>query len=98
MKVRIYNPTKTAMQSGKANTKFWLLVPVEEERTRSINYLTGWTSTNNTAMQLKLKFKTKEDAVEYAKSNNYQYEIDEPEEATIKKKSYAENFTAPILN
>jgi len=93
MKVRIYKPTKSAMQSGKKNTKKWLLVPIEENNARSLNPLMGWTSSDNTSTQLKIFFASKEEAAEYAKSEGFQYEIDEPEISPVKKKSYAENFT-----
>ena len=94
MKVRILKPSKSAMQSGLENTKLWIIEPIEEERTRSIDSLTGWTSSNNmTVSQLKLKFKNKEEAIKYAESQNWQYIVYEPETATIKRKSYADNFT-----
>lgn len=93
MKVRIYKPAKSAMQSGKNNIKKWLLVPVEEENVRSVNPLMGWTSAGNTVSQLKLFFASKEAAVAYAASKKFDYEVIEPEVFLPKKKSYAANFT-----
>lgn len=93
MKVRIYKPTKSAMQSGKQNTKKWLLVPIEEKKVRSVNPLMGWTSVDNTESQLKLYFATKEEAEQYAKSQKFDYIIEEPKASSVKKKSYAANFT-----
>ena len=93
MKVRIYRPTKNAMQSGIKNTKKWLLVPIEEKNNRSLNPLMGWTSVGDTASQLKLTFASKDDAVKYAINRNFEYEIEEPKISSLKKKSYAENFT-----
>jgi hypothetical protein len=93
MKVRIYRQTKSAMQSGKNNIKKWLLVPIEEENIRSLNPLMGWTSADNTQSQLKLFFASKEAAIDYAKSQKFDYEIEEPEISSVKKKSYAANFT-----
>lgn len=93
MKVRIYRPTKSAMQSGKNNMKKWLLVPIEEENLRSLNPLMGWTSVDNTQSQLRLFFATKEAAIDYAKSQKFDYEVEEPEISSVKKKSYAANFT-----
>ncbi len=93
MKVRIYRPTKSAMQSGKNNMKKWLLVPVEQENVRSLNPLMGWTSVGNTESQLKLSFSTKEAAIEYAKSQKFEFEVEEPEVSSVKKKSYSANFT-----
>jgi hypothetical protein len=93
MKVRILRPAKSAMQSGRKNTKKWWLVPVEQENTRSINPLMGWTSAANTKSQLKLSFPSKEAAIEYAKSQKFDFEVEEPEISSIKKKSYTANFT-----
>ena len=81
------------MQSGKNNIKKWLLVPIEEENIRSLNPLMGWTSADNTQSQLKLFFASKEAAIDYAKSQKFDYEIEEPEISSVKKKSYAANFT-----
>lgn len=93
MKVKIYQPTKSAMQSGKGNTRHWLLVPLEEKNPRRVEPVMGWVSSDNTESQLKIYFNSKEDAIEYADSKNFTYEIHQPEISSIKKKSYAENFT-----
>ena len=93
MKVKIYKPTKSAMQSGKSNTKKWLLIPVEEKNPRSLNPLTGWVSSDNTTSQLKIFFATKDAAIDYARSQKFEYEVDEPEVSLVKKKSYSANFT-----
>lgn len=92
MKVKIYKPTRTAMQSGVKNTKLWLLTPVEDHNSESINDVTGWTSSANTETQIKLKFPSQEEAIKYAEANNFEYEVIEPEVASIKQKSYASNF------
>lgn len=81
------------MQSGKNNTKKWLLVSSEEETPRSINPLMGWTSVNNTLSQIKIFFASKEAAIEYARSQKFDYKIEEPEISSVKKKSYTSNFT-----
>jgi hypothetical protein len=91
MKVEILKPTKSAMQSGLKNTKLWLM-RIIEGNSRSINPLMGWTSSDNTKTQLQLKFKSKDEAIEYAKSQGFEYTVKEPETSTIKKKSYASNF------
>jgi hypothetical protein len=91
MKVKIYQPSKTATQSGKKPSE-WLLVPIEENKNRWIDNVTGWTSTSNTKTQLKLSFKDKESAISYAKKQGFDYKIIEPKTALICKKSYADNF------
>jgi len=94
MKVKILRPTKSAMQSGKKNTKKWLIKPVEDETLHSINPLMGWVSANNTNSQLGFEFSTKEEAIEFAKSQNYEFEVVEPKTSSIKQKSYTANFTS----
>ena len=68
------------------------------EGERSINELTGWTSSKNTKTQIKLKFDNKEDAILYAKENNFEYEIYEANKSSIKEKSYSNNFTKLLLD
>lgn len=91
MKVKIYQPTKNAMQSGKKN-KGWILIPTEEENSKSISNITGWTSSSNTQTQLQLSFHDKESAVAYAKQQGFDYEVIDPQISLVHKKSYADNF------
>src|SRR5919206_4380379 len=48
---RIYKPAKTAMQSGTARTKQWLL-EFDREQPREIEPLMGWTRSGDTRQQL----------------------------------------------
>lgn len=93
MKVKIFRPTKSAMQSGKKNTKKWLVKPIEEANIRSVNPLMGWVSASNTSSQLGFEFSSKEAAIKFAESKNFSYEIEEPKISSLKQKSYAANFT-----
>ena len=52
----------------------------------------GWNGGSNTTSQIQLQFKTKEDAINYAKSNNLDYEVLETSERKVISKSYADNF------
>ncbi len=89
-KAKIYIPSKTAMQSGKNKSNYWLL---EFFKKKTFNdYLMNWTSSSDTQSQVKLFFQTKEKAVEYAKKNNIDFEIIEPKKNKPKIKSYADNF------
>ena len=78
------------MQSGKRNTKSWLLE--FDTLNTGISPLMGWESSKDTMSEVKLQFSTKEQAINYAKKNNIVYYIIEPEEHKIIKKSYADNF------
>ena len=64
MPARIYKPSKTAMQSGQANTKAWVL-DFEPEAPRHVEPLMGWTSSGDMRQQLRLRFDSKEEAVAY---------------------------------
>lgn len=93
MKIIIYRQAKSAMQSGKLNCKKWLAKPIEETNSRSVDSLMHWISCDDTKTQLQFEFSNKEDAIDYAIKNNFEYEVFEPQELKIKPKSYAENFT-----
>tara|TARA_Y100000590_G_scaffold450371_1_gene589925 strand:- start:146 stop:433 length:288 start_codon:yes stop_codon:yes gene_type:complete len=90
-KAKIYKPTKTAMQSGKGNSKKWLLE--FETLNTGINPLMGWQTSKDTMSEVKLEFYTKDQAINYAKKNNINYYVIEPQERKIIKKSYSDNFT-----
>ena len=89
-KAKIYKPSKTAMQSGKRNSKNWLLI--FETIDNSISPLMGWESSKDTMSEVKLQFSTKDQAIAYAKKNNIDYKVIEPQKQKIIKKSYADNF------
>ena len=60
-KAKIYKPTKTAMQSGIAKTKHWVLEYIVEKT--GINPLMGWESSTDTYSELKLEFSSKKISV-----------------------------------
>ena len=89
-KAKIYKPAKTAMQSGKRNTKNWILE--FDTLNTGINPLMGWETSQDTMSEIKLEFSNKDQAINYAKKNNIDYYVVEPQKNKIIKKSYAENF------
>jgi hypothetical protein len=91
MQVRIFQPARNAMQSGKGNTKQWVLQFVSPVK-READPLMGWTSSNNTAQQVTLKFDTKEEAVAYAQREGYAYVVEEPKAKRLQTRAYADNF------
>ena len=91
MTIKIYKPSKTAMQSGFGKTKKWLAEYISHEETLKDN-LMGWNSSSDTKSQIKVFFDTKEQAVDWAKNNDDQYFIEEHKIRKIKIKSYASNF------
>ncbi len=92
-RVRIYQPAKTAMQSGKAKTHHWLL-EFERPAPAAPDALMGWNTMSDTSTQVKLTFATKEDAVAYATAKNLPFTVKEPQTSSVAPKAYAENFSA----
>ena len=79
------------MQSGNKNSDKWFLEFFTNDT--GINPLMGWESSTDTLSEIKLEFNDKNLAIEYAKKNKINYEIIEPKERKIVKKSYSDNFT-----
>lgn len=92
MIARIYKPAKTAMQSGEARTRLWIL-EYEPEQPRRIEPLMGWTSSSDMRQQVRLRFATREDAIAYCEKNGIPYQLSEPHQRAPKKIAYAENFS-----
>ena len=69
------------MQSGRANTKKWLLR--FNDLKNGVNPLMGWESSTNTLSELNLEFSSKDEAIKYAKKNNINYELIEPKNRKI---------------
>ena len=91
MSARITKPAKTAMQSGEARTNAWLL-EMEPSAARAIDPLMGWTSSSDTAVQVRLEFESREDAIAYCERNGLAYTVTDPTPRRPVHKSYADNF------
>ena len=93
MRARIYKPAKTAMSSGMAKTQSWVL-EVAPATAREVDPLMGWTSSSDTQAQVRMRFKTKEEAMEYAQEHGIDAEVFEPKKrkANIRPGGYGENF------
>ena len=93
MRARIYRPAKTAMSSGTAKTKLWVLEFAKESR-REIDPLMGWTSSRDTQTQVRLTFDSKEAALDYAREHGIDAIVTEPKvrKANIRAGGYGENF------
>ena len=79
------------MQSGRGKLKNWVLE--FETRDPKTNALMGWESSDDTLKEVKLKFSSRERAIDYATANDIQYTILEPKQKKFIIKSYADNFT-----
>jgi hypothetical protein len=91
MLARIYQPAKSATQSGLARTRRWVL-EFEPRVARSIEPLMGWTSSEDMNQQVVLEFETQEEAVAYARKHGIGYQVFEPHQPAAKSKAYSDNF------
>ena len=91
MTARIYRPAKTAMQSGQAKTREWIM-DYEPEEPRVVELLMGWTSSGDMKGQIRLRFESKEDAVAYAERHGIAYQVFDTKAAARRGLSYADNF------
>jgi hypothetical protein len=93
MRARIYQPARTAMQSGTAKTKDWVL-EFAPASAREVDPLMGWTSSDDTQAQVHLRFDTLEAAQAYAREHGIDAEVSLPKarKPVIRPRGYGENF------
>ncbi|KAL8709971.1 MAG: hypothetical protein Q9220_005422 [cf. Caloplaca sp. 1 TL-2023] len=90
---RIYRPTKTATQSGDWHGHHWRMDwDILQKGHRWENPLMGWQSSADFLQGTHLNFKSKEDAIQFAQKQGYEYFVQEPNERRIIPKAYANNF------
>ncbi|KXJ25972.1 NADH dehydrogenase [ubiquinone] iron-sulfur protein 4, mitochondrial [Exaiptasia diaphana] len=88
---RIFFPSKNAMQSGTQSFQNWRLEFENMERWE--NPLMGWASTGDPLSNMTLDFTSKEEAIAFAESHGFKYELEEKQEKKIIPKSYGANFS-----
>lgn len=91
MVARIFKPSRTAMQSGKARTQYWQL-EFEPDAPRVVEPLMGWTSSTDMKSQVRLRFPTKEEAVAYCERHGIPYQVLDQHEPGRRAMAYADNF------
>ena len=91
MLARIYIPAQTAMQSGKANTKEWVL-EFEPASARVSDPLMGWTVSSDMNGQVRMLFDTREEAAAYAQRHGIAFEVLAPKQHRRIIRAYADNF------
>jgi len=79
------------MSSGQAKTHLWVLEH-EPERSKSIEPLMGYTSSDDMKSQIRLQFETKEEAIAYAERNGIAYQVTEPKDRVRATIAYSDNF------
>ena len=92
MRARIFQPPKTAMQSGWAKTHAVGRWSSCRARAKRPDALMGWAGGGDTQTQVRLTFETREEAIAYADRAGLTYEVEIPHARKIKPKAYADNF------
>lgn len=90
-RARIFQPSKTAMQSGRGKIGLWLL-EFEPTGQKFNDPLMGWVGSSDTRNQIHLRFDTQEEAIAFAERNGLSYVVEKPAPHRLKPKSYAETF------
>ena len=90
-KFMIFQPSKSAMQSGLANINKWCLSNSLTNET-FVKSVFCWTGTSNSEKNLTLFFDTFEAAKRFAESKKLDFEIIKSKKRKVIKKSYSENF------
>lgn len=93
MRVRIYQPCKSASQSGRAKSATWLVEP-EITTARTPESLMGWISAGDTLGELKgrLQFDTREEAQAFAEKQGWECVVLLPKTRKVTPRNYLDNF------
>lgn len=91
--VRIYKESKSATQSGSANTKFWTIDwDLQGKGFRWEDDLIGYQASSDYMQGSNMKFDTREGAIRFAQGQGWNYYVKEPEILKFNKKEYSSNF------
>jgi hypothetical protein len=88
---RISEIDRRTTQSGRANAGLWLLEFERSERQRP-DPLTGWNGSGDTNTQVRLTFRTQDEAIAYAQRHGLNYHLVPAAPVKLKIQAYADNF------
>ena len=93
MRARIFRPARSAMSSGTAKSKTWVLEHVPGGA-REIDPLMGWTSSSETQTQVRMLFDSKQAALDYASEHGIDAVVSDPHgrKQNIRPGGYSDNF------
>jgi hypothetical protein len=91
--VRIFQPAKNAMQSGRAKTRSWI-VEFEPGAAVRPSPLMGWSGGGDTRCQVRLAFDSQDDAVAFARKHGLNYEVQQSRDRSVRPRAYSDNFRA----
>ena len=90
--VRIFQPSKSAMQSGKAGLSKWV-VEFEPLAPMLPDPLMGWDSSQDMSQEISLSFSSLEKAIAFVKAKGFTYTVSTPPVIEHPAKSYGVNFS-----
>ena len=90
-RARVYRPTPTPMQAGRARQGEWV-VEFEPHLKPGIDPLMGWTSSADPLQQVRLSFNSLEEALAYCRRQRLATDVEMPSPRRPIRKSYTENF------
>ena len=92
MKVRIYKPSRSAMQSGPGKAKQWVIEAVTTSK-RQPESLMGWISSEDTLNQIMIRrFDNAQEAIAHAEREGWEYSVGVAQERKVRPRNYMDNF------
>lgn len=92
--VRIYQPSRSVLQSGSGRREWLLEFPPSAPPLR--DPLTGWIGSADPLAQLRLRFPDRESAVAFAERHGWPHEVVEPAPRGLRYRSYAEQLRCDL--
>lgn len=92
--VLIYQPEKSAMQSGISKSQKWFMkfTNYTTEHSQYIFDIMNWVGSENNLKTISIPFESLETAINFATKNNLDYTISKSGTRIVRRKSYADNF------
>jgi hypothetical protein len=91
MKVKIYQPSRSTMQSGRGKTK-GVILEYTDLSARGPEPLMGWTASADTLNQVKMTFESIAAAVAHATAQGWEYTVDLAHERRVVPRNYTDKF------
>ena len=88
---RIIEVQRRTTQSGRARDGQWTL-EIERQQPQRPDPLTGWSGSGDTNTQVRSSFKTKDEALAYAKAKGLTVHLVPAAPVSMKIQAYADNF------
>ena len=88
---RISEIDRKTTQSGRANSGLWVL-EFERGEPQLPDPLTGWNGSGDTNPQVRITFRSKQEAVAYAKRRGIDFHLVPSAPVKLKIQAYSDNF------